>query len=285
MKKLFLISIVGLFVLAGCDKESDESVTRTEILEGETINMRVGETLQLHIKVYPEDLKNETQGRAYAFREWRSSNEKVVFVGAFGEVKAITAGESVVTAITPDNVSVACKIVVREIAITEITIKNTNDTILIGDQLQLNPMVMPDSASYKDKLVYLSSNEAIATVGNNGVVQGISEGKCKIEIASADGKVSAVCNLVVNPIRVADVILKLSDDQGISIKKGGKHTIEISIVPSNATNTNLTWTTSDAAIATVANGVVTGVAAGTAIITVKSDDNSEISKSFTVTVE
>ncbi|MEG2070764.1 MAG: Ig-like domain-containing protein [Bacteroidales bacterium] len=43
------------------------------------------------------------------------------------------------------------------------------------------------------------------------------------------------------------------------------------MTPSNATNKNVTWSSSDSSIATVNNGIVTGVSAGTAIITVTAE--------------
>lgn len=66
---------------------------------------------------------------------------------------------------------------------------------------------------------------------------------------------------------------------------GATGKITATVAPTNATNKNATWTTSDAKVATVANGVVTPVAAGTATITATSAANSSKKASCEVTVE
>lgn len=59
------------------------------------------------------------------------------------------------------------------------------------------------------------------------------------------------------------------------IAVGGKATLSASIAPANATNKNVTWTTSDEKVATVTNGIVTGVKAGKATITVTTADGGK----------
>ena len=70
-----------------------------------------------------------------------------------------------------------------------------------------------------------------------------------------------------------------------TIKVGNTLTITATVSPSNATNQNLNWTSSNTSIATVSNGVVTGVAAGSATITASSTDGSNKSATCQVTVE
>ena len=60
-------------------------------------------------------------------------------------------------------------------------------------------------------------------------------------------------------------------------------TLAETVAPSNATNKAVTWSTSDSSVATVSNGVVTGVAAGTATITVTTTDGG-FTDTCTVTV-
>lgn len=69
-----------------------------------------------------------------------------------------------------------------------------------------------------------------------------------------------------------------------NLNVGGSVTLIASVSPTNATNKNLEWSSSSTNVATVADGVVTAVAAGTATITVKSKDGSNISATCTVTV-
>ena len=70
--------------------------------------------------------------------------------------------------------------------------------------------------------------------------------------------------------KIVDVTSRTIDQQVLTLKVGEKETLHVIINPSNATNQNVTWESSDTSIAKVnANGVVKGVSEGTAIITVK----------------
>jgi hypothetical protein len=75
----------------------------------------------------------------------------------------------------------------------------------------------------------------------------------------------------------------ISVDEDLVLEKvDNSYTITATVFPSNATNKNLTWTTSDESVATVDNGVITAVGPGTATITVTSVADS--SKKATVHV-
>ena len=74
------------------------------------------------------------------------------------------------------------------------------------------------------------------------------------------------------------------DKTTLSIEKGKEATITANIKPQNATNKQLNWTSSNEAVATVENGVVTAVAVGTATITAAATDGSGVTATCLVTV-
>lgn len=74
------------------------------------------------------------------------------------------------------------------------------------------------------------------------------------------------------------------DKTTLSIEKGKEATITANITPQNATNKQLNWTSSDEAVATVENGVVSAVAVGTATITAAATDGSGVTATCQVTV-
>jgi len=84
----------------------------------------------------------------------------------------------------------------------------------------------------------------------------------------------------ITTIPVTGVTLNKSS---ISLKVGDTETLTATVAPNNATNNAVTWSTSDAAKATVSEGVVTAVAAGTATITVTTADGGKTAQ-CTVTV-
>ena len=83
-------------------------------------------------------------------------------------------------------------------------------------------------------------------------------------------------------VKVAELTLNVSE---LSMEVGDAYTLEASVLPEDATNATLKWTSSDSSIATVGeNGEVTAVAAGIATITVTTTDGSNLTKSCIITV-
>lgn len=74
------------------------------------------------------------------------------------------------------------------------------------------------------------------------------------------------------------------DKTTLLVAVGKNETINASVLPLGATNKRLNWTSSNTAVATVADGVVTAVAVGTAVINATSTDGSNISATCNVTV-
>lgn len=84
----------------------------------------------------------------------------------------------------------------------------------------------------------------------------------------------------VAPVHATGVTL---DKTSASVKQGKTITLTATVAPADAVNKNVTWSSNDASVATVNNGVVTGVATGSAKITVTTEDGSHTA-SCTVTV-
>lgn len=277
MKRLLLFSIVGLTVFASC-KEDDGVTVSTEIKidEGETIQMIYGETVQLHATRYPEKSLS-------SIKEWSSSAPNVATVSTLGNVTAVGEGEAIITISTVDDLFASCRVVVTVINTEEIDLDKSKYEINDGETIKIKATVTPADASYKNSLVFKSTDETVAKVNQDGEIQAVSPGKCKIEVTSKDGK-NAVCDVEVKPISVVDLVVKLSGEVEINLENADKtYKIDAYVLPKNASNRNLIWATSDEKVATVEDGVVTGVAEGTATITVTSEDGG-ISKSYTVNV-
>lgn len=164
--------------------------------------------------------------------------------------------------------------------VTSIALNKTSATITEGETLQLSATITPEDATNKN-VIWSSSDDAVATVDTNGEVIGIAVGEATITATTEDGGFTAEC--------VVTVIIPVSN---ISLNKTSATLIEAetlqliaTITPDNATNKNVTWSSSDDAIATVdANGLVTAIAAGEAIITVTTEDGG-LTAECVVTVE
>ena len=188
-----------------------------------------------------------------------------------GNVTASTAGE------TPTDNYIHYDAENNVLTLHNATIKNELEftdslTLEEGGTATLTATITPSNATDQN-VTWSSDNESVATVDQNGRVTAVAQGGATIT-AAVDGK-SAKCSVTVNaaaPVPVTSVSL---DKTSLGLTEGDTETLTATVEPSDATNKNVTWSTSDASIATVTDGVVTAVAPGTATITVTTEDGNK----------
>ena len=152
--------------------------------------------------------------------------------------------------------------------VTELTLNKTSVTLLAGESETLAASAFP----LDTKVQWSSSSPAIASVDQNGKVTGLDNGTAIITVASADGTKTATCEVTVI-VPVTGVSL---DRTSAEIIKGDSMTLTAIVTPSNATNKNVIWSSSDPLVATVSqSGVVTTLELGTTIISVNSFDGNK----------
>ena len=133
----------------------------------------------------------------------------------------------------------------------------------IGKTLQLSATVTPTGATNKD-ITWSSSNPSVASISAAGLVTALSEGTTTIT-AAADGK-KGECNVSVVKAAIAVTEVKL-DKTELTLYEGEEETLTTTVLPDDATDKTIVWTSSDNSIATVESGKVKAVGKGTAKIT------------------
>ena len=153
-------------------------------------------------------------------------------------------------------------------------------SLAMGKTLNLKAIVSPKKSL---KLEWSSSDESVASVNNKGMVKGLSAGETIITAKSAeDESITASCKVaVVLPVK------KISfAEKTLNLPAGLTQKPEVKIEPDNATNKAVTFSSSNEKVATVdENGVITGVAKGSAKITAVAQDGSKVKGTITVKVE
>lgn len=182
------------------------------------------------------------------------------------------------TSTTTSNNTTATKKTVKEV--TGITINFTEiSTLEIGEKATLSATITPEDAKNKT-ITWESSNQSIITVNSNGEIEAIAPGTAEIIAKSNNGKTSSkTITVKPKPIPVEQIILSKTD---ITITQGEEVEIIATILPENATNKKLTWSSSDANVATVVNGKVKAKSEGITTITVISADNVQAQCTITV---
>lgn len=238
-------------------------------LDKATHTMPDGTNVTLVATVAPADATNKTV-------TWTSSDATVATVSDAGLVTALKPGVTTITATSAaDNTkSAACAVTVTAVAVTGVTLNKDTTSIVTGLTETLVATIAPANATNK-AVTWTTSNAAVATVSNTGVVTAVAAGNANVTVTTTDGSFTDVCAVTVvnSPIAVTGVTL---NKNATSIVAGAKETLVATVAPANASNKNVTWTTSNGSVATVsATGEVTAVAVGTANITVTTADGSK----------
>ena len=152
-------------------------------------------------------------------------------------------------------------------------------TLKVGEEKASGAAFVPEISG---TLTFTSADPTIATVDATGKVTGVAIGSTTVTVTDGTVSKTFTVNVVATPVTGID----LGDlESGVIIPVGGTKDTDITVTPADATDPSLTYTSSDPSIATVdADGTITGVAPGTVTITVTTNDGSEITKTFTVTV-
>lgn len=165
------------------------------------------------------------------------------------------------------------------IHVTGVSFDKTSMTIKEGSSETIIATVNPSNADDKS-LTWTSSDNLVATV-IDGLVNGIKEGEVIITATSNDQKMEAICS-----VSVAPLINTIAFEQNyFTIAGGQQHKVAVTIIPDNAFDKSLSWSSSDSTVAVVNdNGIVTGISRGNATITAEANDGSGAFGSCTVRI-
>lgn len=238
--------------------------------------------------------------------KWSSSKKSVATVNSKGKVTAKKKGTARITAKVGSK-KYTCKVTVKQ-PVTSLKLNKKAYTLKKkGDSVTLKASAKPSSASNK-AVTWKSSNKNVATVSKKGKVTAVGNGKCTITATAKDGsRKKAACKITVkikgasnasrpqpekpekpqpekpekpqpskpDVIRVNSVFIGPYTSLQFS-KVGETSALTAYVVPSNATNTAVTWKSSNNAVATVSSsGLVTAVGNGNATITLTSVDGGK----------
>ncbi len=148
---------------------------------------------------------------------------------------------------------------------TSVALTPATLTMTEGESTSLTVNFTPANATGAT-LTWSTSNASVATV-SNGVVKAVAPGSATITLTTSNGK-SATCAVTVYKNVIAPTAITLSQTT-LTLTEGESGNLTATITPSNATDKSVTWTSANSAVATVANGKVTAISAGTTTITAK----------------
>lgn len=162
--------------------------------------------------------------------------------------------------------------------LTALSLSQANLEMRSGDVTQLTAAVQPDGA--QADVAWVSTDQAVAKVTQQGEVIAVAPGKCEI-VAYSGKRAEAACSVTVQSIPLQEVHFELD-----SLELPRRQTAQpgYAVMPQDASDQRMTFSSSDESVATVdTDGTVTAVAEGQTVITVSSVDGGHTS-SLNVTV-
>ena len=223
-----------------------------------TASLKAGETLALTATVNPDDATDKTV-------TWSTTDATVATVSN-GVVTAKKVGTATITAKAGDKTA-TCEITVVATPVTSVTLNQTSASLKAGETVTLTATVSPDDAT--DKTVTWATTDATVATVDNGKVTAKKVGTATITAKAGDK--TATCSITVVATPVTSVTLNQTSAQ---LKAGETVTLTATVSPDDATDKTVTWSTTDATVATVSNGVVTAKKVGTATLTAKAGDKT-----------
>lgn len=242
-------------------------------VDASALTLNVNETYQLEVTMTPSDSTDTLI--------FESSNSKVATISKKGKITAKSKGTAVIMVKTPAGITAYCNVEVVQ-QVTGVTIK-TKDPIIVmtGETLKLEAEVTPKTAN-DVTLKWETKDQKVAKVSDDGTITGVGEGVTLVTCTTNDGDYMAYAFVTVHA-KVTGLKLNVAD---ATINTGEILELDAIITPSNAFDKSVTWTTTNAAAATVdKEGRVTGVAPGTTLIKCTTKDGGYMAYCVVTVIE
>lgn len=237
-----------------CEFDVFEHVTGVNI-NSSNINLKIGENKTLEAIIKPE---GKTDGQI----KWSSSDIDVAEVDDNGIVKAKAKGTAIITVTTVDGgYTASCEVKVYQ-PVTSLDLNIKSLTLNTGETQQLIATVLPVDADNKN-VIWTSEDETVAKVDDKGKVTGVKAGLVWIYAESEDEGYRDGCLVTVNQPVTG---LKLNKSSITFNQIGDTEQLTATVLPEDATNKDVDWSSSNQSVAIVSNGLVVCSGFGTAVI-------------------
>lgn len=255
--------------------EVQEKLVQNVELSAEMLSLLLYETHALKATVSPADAANPEI-------TWSSSDPAVVEVSKTGEIVAVGFGTATVTATSTNKVTASVAISVTEIIAERIVIEGLSELYLNEDAV-FAAKIYPENTTFTDVL-WTSSNPKIADIDESGNLKSFATGVVTITATQKDVSASVDIHVKDKPIERIEV---RSSEKTNKLVVGDTMVLTATVYPEDVADREVSWSSNNPGIATVdADGNVTGIAAGEAVIVASTKDGFteeyEITVSHTV---
>ncbi|TAH71481.1 MAG: hypothetical protein EWM47_04600 [Anaerolineaceae bacterium] len=238
-----------------------QPVTRISLSETNVFINIDAKSIQLRAIVYPENALNKEV-------VWTSSNPQIARVNENGLVTLVKPGEVTIIARSADSpdVMVLCNVTI-EVPVQTVSIDDKEVTMYVGQSQRLTYSVLPINAT-KNTVTWTSTKPNVASVDAAGRVTARQVGSTVIMLKTLDGGHTSYSTVTVRQIAEG---IKFNKPE-IEMETGQVLEMEYSLIPANATDSELVWESSDTKVVVVDElGKVTAKGPGIAFVIARTE--------------
>ena len=214
-------------------------------------------------RVNPIETKTYLEGNQYFTVNVPESGEYYILISAYGSTYFTTPWT-----IRDMNVEMVT------IPVSRISLNKILANLSVGETAKIEYEILPENATNK-KVTWLSSDSSVVSVSQDGKITANKAGTATITVKTADGEYQAECIVTVQADKEKHVTGVKLDKSALSLTLGETHTLKATVLPADAVNKKVQWTSDNENVAKVdQNGKVTAITPGTANITVVTEDGS-----------
>ena len=250
--------------------------------------LTIGSTYQLNTTILPVDASDKSL-------TWHTSDDTIISVSSSGELTAEGLGTATIYASANDGSEVESdpiSITVQEAAVvTAISVSANPSSGVAGNTLALTANVTGSGPSY-NTVNWSIDDTDIATITSTGAntanavltrIPGTATVTATSAVAGFES-ISGSTTITNNQIWVSSITIDPATETNLTV--GLTYPTGCTVEPSDATNPNVIWSTSDPTVATISNEIISALGAGTAVIKATAADGHTpiVEDSITVTV-
>ncbi|MBR1576395.1 MAG: Ig-like domain-containing protein [Bacteroidales bacterium] len=245
MKKGLFAAFAAIILLTvSCQPAAEgEAGIRALSVDPAELTLVEGQMESLSVAVVPE-------AAHYLFATWSSSDESIAKINKKGTVKALSEGSVTITA-SIGEVTGTCRLTVTRnlTPVSGVSLITRELTLGRGNSEQLTVRVEPEMAADK-RVTWSSTDPSVASV-SDGWVSGVGAGTCEIVVRTVDGGFEDRCRVLVQDIAVEEIAFSNGSPNAIIAEAGGSFTLSVSYTPVTTSEREVSWQSSDEALATV----------------------------------
>ncbi|RKO69150.1 hypothetical protein D7322_23225 [Sphingobacterium puteale] len=272
--KLIILQVILLFMACGRDDILPSRINNITF-RNDTLSLVVGKSERLFVDHTPGDIKDSDY-------IWSTADPKVATVEN-GIVYGHRVGETEVTvSVRGQNVNAKALIRILPVSLAALKLQVSKTTLAPEEEVEITYIIEPTDLSDTDPLEieWNSSDNQVCTV-NGGKLKAVGIGTAKVTAEIKGTAIKGELTIYVQPVPIGSI--ELSPAQA-ELHVGKELSLHVKVLPVNADNKTLVWSSSNPQVATVTGGVVKGVKVGTTTIKVATMDG-EKSAFCTVTVK